>query len=458
MKRPEEAPSLGDILASADVRRLFSPGLLSTFPTVNGKYLHWSELKRRNPPGELDHELWWGAIKLARAQSRKELPLEDIDGAKFSFSTPDPVLEMLHKIDGQATGRIAASDQVTNPGTRDRYIVSSLIEEAIKSSQLEGASTSRKVASNMLRHGRKPRDQSEQMILNNYFAMRFVREAKDARLTPELVLRLHKVVSDQTLESPDAAGRLQTSKDKRVRVYDVVSGRTLHEPPPASRLPKRLEKLCAFANEEHTGASFIHPVIKAIILHFWVGFDHPFEDGNGRLARALFYWSVLRQKYRLFEFISISRNIKKAPAKYGNAYLYSETDENDLTYFIIQQLEVIIASIGDLEKYLVKKIGQVKQLEKKLKHVGKFNHRQLALLSHALRGNHDGYTFESHKRSHGIAYATARADLLGLVERELLFRGGEKSKAMRFYPVENLAGKIAGFLTKPVNNTAVIRR
>ncbi|MYB88698.1 MAG: Fic family protein [Proteobacteria bacterium] len=441
MKRPEAAPSLKDIMATInheELGKLFSPPLAQTLPTVHGKYLHWSELRHRDPPEGFDHKLWWATIKLARSQPRKVIPLQDAGGTNFSFGMPDMVLEMLYKIDGKATGQVAISDQITNPDTRNRYIVSSLILEAIRSSQLEGASTSRKVASNMLRSGRKPKDRNQRMILNNYLAMRHIRDIKGEDLIPERVLELHKMVTDQTLEDSAAAGKLQTNEDERVRVFDNKSGKILHVPPSVDQLPGRLKALCVFANEEHTGSNFIHPIIKAIILHFWIGFDHPFEDGNGRLARALFYWSMLRQNYWLFEFLSISGNIRKAPAKYGYAYLYSETDENDLTYFIIQQLQVIISSIADLEKHLHKKIQQVAVLEGKLKKIGKFNHRQLALLSHALRGYRDGYTIGSHQRSHGIAYATARADLLTLQTHDLLFRGSEKSKAMRFYPVENL--------------------
>ena len=445
MKRPENAPSLRDIIAGME-DAVYSKQLLSSLatilPTVNGKYLHWSELKHRKPPQGLDHRLWWGTIKLARSQPRKAVPLKDIEGVNFSFGMPDLVLEMLHKIDGQATGKLTTSDQITNQSTRNRYIVSSLIEEAIESSQLEGATTSRRVALNMLRAGRKPKDRHERMIFNNYHAMNRVRKVKDQALTPELVFHLHKVVTDQTLENTEATGRLQTNEDKRVQVYDMRSGKVLHTPPPADQLRDRLEKLCEFANEEHTDSNFIHPIIKAIILHFWIGFDHPFEDGNGRLARIVFYWSMLRQNYWLFEFISISKNIKKAPAKYGYAYLHSETDENDLTYFIIHQLKVIISSIADLEEYLNKKIQQTALLEKKLKNASRFNHRQLALLSHAIRGKSDGYTIKSHQTNHGIAYATARADLLDLEEHALLFRGNEKSKAIRFYPVEDVEKRI----------------
>ncbi len=448
MKRPEKAPSAIEVMEELNAdqfKLLMSSGGGAIMPTVKGKYLHWSELKHKNPPDGFDHKLWWAGIKIARAQSSKFIPLKDASGKDFAFGMPDIILEMLHVIDSKATGRITISEEVTNPDTRNRYVVNSLIEEAIKSSQLEGASTSRKVASNMIRSGRRPKDKHEQMILNNYIAMNFVRDIKEEELTPELVLCLHRMVTDKTLENPEAAGKLQTAGDIRVSVFSDNNGELLHTPPPADQLEKRLEKLCEFANQKNEGTNFIHPIIKAIILHFWIGFDHPFEDGNGRLARAIFYWAMLRQHYWLFEFISISRNIKKASVKYGYAYLYTEIDENDLTYFIINQLSVIISSIEDLEEYLHKKIEQINLLESKLKSTSKFNYRQLALLSHAIRGSgREGYTFESHKRSHNIAYATARADLLDLNAKGLLVKGEEKSKATIFYPVDDIDAKIEG--------------
>ena len=448
MKRPEDAPSLKEIMDKIKPEgwdKLFSPSGNLPCPTVKGAYVHWSKLKHKKPPKGLDHELWWGGIKIARSQLQKQIPLKDTAGNHFSFCMPDIVLEMLHKIDGQAMGRVAISEQVTNSATRNRYIVSSLIEEAIKSSQLEGASTSRKIASNMLRSGRKPKDMHEQMILNNYTAMDFVREIKEEELTPELILNLHRTVTNKTLENSDAAGNLQTSADSRVSVFDDKSGKQLHVPPPADQLESRLEELCNFANQEHTDSKFIHPIIKAIILHFWIGYDHPFEDGNGRLARALFYWSMLKQNYWLFEFISISRNIKKARRKYRYAYLYSETDENDLTYFIIHQLKVIKSSIRDLEEYLNQKVGQIALVEKYLKNSSVFNYRQRALLSHAIRCHDNGYTIKSHQISHNVAYATARADLLDLEAHGLLKKGSGKSKATRFYAADDLEKKMGAF-------------
>ncbi len=449
MKRPEKAPTISEIVSELSAEpgklgKLFSRDGESIEPTVKGEYLHWSKLKYKKPPARFDHRLWWGGIKLARSQSARTVPLKDSGGRHFSFTMPDTVLEKLHIIDGQATGRIAISENVVNPDTRNRYVVSSLIEEAIRSSQLEGVSTSRKTASNMLRAGRKPKDRHERMILNNYFAMQFAREVRDRELTPELVLSMHKQVTDQTLENPTAAGKLQTSDDARIGVYDIKSGKLLHDPPPAEQLETRLDELCEFANRENSGPQFIHPVVKAIILHFWIGFDHPFEDGNGRLARALFYWSMLKHGYWLVEFISISRSIRKAPAKYGYAYLHCETDDNDLTYFLIHQLEVIISAIDDLEKYITRKTEQIAALEKKLQGSGDFNHRQLALLGHAIRGNgNQEYTFRSHQTSHAVAYATARADLLDLEKKGLLIRGSQKNRATCYYPADDVETRIS---------------
>ena len=64
---------------------------------------------------------------------------------------------------------------------------------------------------------------------------------------------------------------------------------------------------------------FIHPVIKAIIIHFVISFLHPFVDGNGRTVRSFFYWYMLKKGYALTEFLSISRIIYANKVKYEKA-------------------------------------------------------------------------------------------------------------------------------------------
>jgi Fic family protein len=399
------------------------------------QYVHWDKLRHVRPPAGLSHEEWWFAIKMGRRGNCREIPLTDVSGQPFKFAMPDPVPERLHHIDQEAGGQIMTEGPpIATPEARERYIIHSLIEEAITSSQLEGAATTRVVAKEMIRTNRAPRDRNEQMILNNYAAMREIQRFKDRPLDRELILKLHRIVTHETLDDPSATGRLRRPDE----TIDVATpyNEVLHTPPPAEELPRRLELLCDFANGAET-KPFIHPVLRAIILHFWLAYDHPFVDGNGRSARALFYWSMLRQGYWLFEFLSISQIIRKAPAKYGRAFLYCETDDNDLTYFILYHLEVIQRALGELQTYVARKTEQMRQTEKLLRASERFNHRQLALLTHALRHADAQYTINSHRTSHGVVYQTARTDLFDLVDKGLLVKG-KAGRRMVFRPVEDL--------------------
>jgi Fic family protein len=417
MKIPVTPKSLSELLTqeSAHLSKILSA---SIGPTPIGKYLHWDNLRHRAPPEGLTNEQWWTGVRFARLGLERNLPLIDKKGKPFTFSMPPLVTEYLHDIDSRGSGRIAMPSEVSNPETKTRFLVRSLMEEAITSSQLEGASTTRKRAMEMFRLGKRPADKSEQMIFNNMRGMEFIRQNQDKQLTLELVLAIHTEMMQDTIEEKDL-GRLQTLDDERVNVISIDTQKVVHEPPSADQLPDRLQAMCDFANGVGE-TEFIHPVIRAIVLHLWLAYDHPFEDGNGRTARALFYWSMLNSGYWLFEFISISSILRQASGQYARAYLYTETDANDATYFIVHQLRTIKTALHKLERYLEKKTKEIRQTENLLQGVDWLNYRQLALLSHALRKPHADFTINSHKVSHRIAYATARADLLSLVKIGLL--------------------------------------
>ena len=181
-------------------------------------------------------------------------------------------------------------------------------------------------------------------------------------------------------------------------------------------------------------------VVRAIALHFWLAYDHPFSDGNGRTARALFYWAMLQQGYWLFEFISISSVINKARGQYERSFLLSESDDNDLTYFLLAQVKVILQAIGSLHAYLERKAGEVGALQQRLEGMEGLNHRQLALLRHALRHPGYRYTVLSHQNSHGVSHQTARGDLQSLSGRGLLMAGKDGRREIFRVP-EDLAAR-----------------
>lgn len=407
------------------------------------KYVHWDKLRHLQPPKGMSNDEWWLGIKFRRIAALRLLPLATPDGTPFTYGLPDVVFRHLHHIDQRCSGEVAMDEVVTSERQAgQRFLVNSLMEEAIRSSQLEGATTSRKVAKEMLRTGRRPRNRSERMIVNNYRALQFMREDMGDALSPDSVLELHRILTEGTLDDPAAAGRLQQPGEDRVAVYDRdEDDGPIHRPPPADELPQRMEKLCAFANEDEDDEQFVHPVIRAILLHFWLAYDHPFEDGNGRTARILFFWAMQKRGYWLIEYLPISPILRKAPAKYTRAFMETETDSGDTTYFLIHQLRTIERALDEHDGYLQRKITELRSLEQLLHDADGFNHRQLALLTDAVRHPHSTYSFSSHAASHRVTHETARSDLSSLADRGLLTQR-RKGRRYVFDPVPDLPERL----------------
>jgi Fic family protein len=406
-------------------------------------YLHWDKLRHLEPLDGLENRERWLRLKLGRVADMRRLPLTGTNGDEFSYGLPDQVLRHLHQIDQRLAGKVGMDAVLASERQADRrFLVNSQMEEAIRSSQLEGATTSRQVAQEMLRSGREPRDLGERMVANNYRALRFMREEIGARLTPEAVLELHRVVTEGTLADPAAAGRLQQPGEERVAVfYNDEDENPIHRPPAAERLPERLQLLCDFANESEEGGVFVPPVVRAILVHFWLGYDHPFVDGNGRTARILFFWMMRTRGYWLSEYLPISRLLRAAPAQYTRAFLETESDEGDTTYFLLHQLEVIQRAIDDFDRYVERKAAEQRDVKRLLHDVDGINGRQLVLLTHAIKHPDHTYTFEGHARSNRVTHETARADLGGLAERGLLIRQ-RRARTYVFEPAPDLPQRL----------------
>jgi Fic family protein len=445
----EPAPEYTELVAKLGGERLPEAIRVAMAARELDEYPHWDKLRRRKPPGGSSVEEWWLGVKALRAADRRPIPLQDANGAGFAYNLPDLVLRHLHRIDQRCGGEVAMDEVVTSERQAgQRFLVNSLMEEAIRSSQLEGAATSRKIAKEMLRTGRDPKDRSERMIFNNYRALQFMRDEMGDVLTPAAIMELHRIVTEGTLDDPSAAGRMQRPDETRVAVFDRDDGEPLHRPPPAEQLPERIELLCDFANQRTDQERFVHPVVRAILLHFWLAYDHPFEDGNGRTSRILFFWLLRREGYWLVEYLPISKFIRRAPAQYARAFLETETDGRDTTYFLIHQLKVIELAIDDLHVYLRRKISEVQEVEVLLRGAEGLNHRQLALLSDAIREPHAAYSLKSHSTSHRVTHETARVDLNDLVERGLLTRR-RRGRQFWFEPDRDLPRRLQGVTAEP---------
>jgi len=385
---------------------------------AKGRYLYWDQFKYRIDKGDNAKIAWW-ATKLARVLKMKFLEYKDKNNQVFSFCIPNILQAKLYKISNfSSTGIVPDKD------IRNRYLISSLVmEEAISSAQLEGASTTRRVAKEMLSTGRKPKNEDELMILNNYFLMQEVKYTKNEELTIGLILEYHKIATREDNTNGNVAGEFRKNNEIFIAdSYDVV----VHEPPCHKEIEERLINICEFANKEHSGEDgsiFIHPIVKAIILHFMIGYEHPFSDGNGRTARAIFYWYMLKNGFDFIEYVAISKFLKQAPTKYGKSFLYSETDENDLTYFIFYQVDIIIRAIDELLNYLEEKsreFEEVTELLSNSKIGNNLNFIQKDIVKKAIKNPGRIFTSKEIVSDYDKTANTARKYLNELVEYKIL--------------------------------------
>ena len=386
--------------------------LTAIIEKINDEYEYWDKVKYKNIPESCTsvQELWT-RVKASRITTTV-YTWEKYD---VTFGLTNRMQRMCHEFDMNFGGSWGNS-AVLSHENREQYLISSLMEEAIFSSQMEGAATTRKVAKDMLRKKMAPKDKSQQMIANNYQTIRFIVENKEKPLTPELVFHIHRLMTEKTLENPEDAGRLRRNDD--VVVEDGITHEVVHMPPSYEELPTFVEELCHYFNETDAKI-FVHPIIRGIIIHFMVAYMHPFVDGNGRTARALFYWYMLKQGYWLMEYMSVSRVIASSKKSYEKAYQYVESDGMDVGYFIIYNLKVLEKAFKQLQAYLKKK-QEEKTLANTFLQLGNINERQAQIIRMYIDNPNEVLTVKDVQTKFMVTATTAKSDIIGLMQRGML--------------------------------------
>lgn len=418
MRKIESPPFIG---ADKDFEELLDE-LIATkmFPVATeideSSYPYWEKWKYLAREWDLDPKRVWKVIKKKRSISRRTVNFDSGGRFNLQMNTPSIMQKQLHELDLSLGGSLDASD-IIPADEKQRYLVSSLMEEAIASSQLEGAATTRKLAKQMLASNRKPRNPGEQMIANNYVAMQWIVQNKHTPITESAILQLHRLITNDTLSHKEEEGAFRTTDD--VRVIDVQTGEILHTPPQSQDLGRLMQTFCGFMNDKQKEDFFLHPISKAIILHFLIGYIHPFADGNGRTARALFYWYLIRKGYWLIEYMSVSRIILASKAQYSRAYQHTEKDENDVTYFVLYNLRCIQRSLEELKMYIERKNQEKKSILVLLRHTD-YNDRQILLIEEILNEKKTMFTVTEVQHKFGVANQTARTDLEYLVVKGIL--------------------------------------
>ena len=400
-----------------DRRTLFSAmtkgidsNIMPIVDKINDDYEYWDKVKYKKLPEDITPQKLWTLVKASRL--RNMIPVWEKYRIKLCITSQ--MQRLCHEFD-MKFGSFWEVEGDTQSVEKKYYLSSSLMEEAIYSSKMEGASTTRIVAKDMLRKKKSPQNKSQQMIVNNYNTIQYIVEHKDEPLTEELLLTIHRLMTEKTMENSEEAGRFRTND--KVVVADMVEGDIIYTPPSFQEIPEFVESLCDFFN--NNSRTFIHPIIRGIIVHFMLAFMHPFVDGNGRTARALFYWYMLKEGYKLTEYMSISRVIANSKSNYEKAFRYVENDGNDIGYFVAYNLRALEISFQQLRDYIQRKQRE-KRAASSFMMAGNINQRQALILQRLKQEPDTIFTVKDVQEQFSISSMTARKDLSDLVKQHYL--------------------------------------
>jgi hypothetical protein len=351
-------------------------------------YLHWEEINQiPSPVQSVNHKQWWQLLKAKRRARLQSLPFAT---AQFPFYwvLDDGLLKKLTLIDRGFANQFRIEDP--------RFLYG-FASEAIASSQLSGIQISTEVAEDFLYSGRPAENENETIILNHLKALEFLGEHRNNNLSEEMLLKIYSEINT-------------------------------HHPPLSHFVLQRdeiIKSMIDFANRDETALpGFMHPLLKAMTLHFMMIHYRPFESGNERIGRILFYWTLLKSDYGLMEYVSISSVILKNIEACHRSFLYVESDEGDITYFFNQQLKIILEALENLMQTFKQQDHAQQQLLTQ-PNCEKLNPRQCAILEEMRRYPERKYRLATYKSRFKITYETSRTDLMKLAKLNLAYQWKE---------------------------------
>ena len=374
------------------------------------KYLPRKDIIHRLPVS-LPISKVWPELQKARRDKSESLPLLSIDGKPFWWVLTESISSQADEVISLARREIVFDRPEYEEAFRE-----AVLDEAVYSSVIEGAFTTKKEAREFIHEGRSPKNKSEQMVKSNYEALTYVLEHIDESITEQTIFDIYALATKDTFEAD-----VPTNAYRNESVFVQSSrGEIFHIAPQAEKVPGMMASLLDFITD-----SELPPLIKACIAHFYFVYVHPFIDGNGRTARALSFMMLLQAGYDFFRYFSISGVIAEERAKYYKAIKDVEDDDFDMTYFIDYYTGMLARAVKAMEERLVDKVVLEQTLDK-LKAAG-MNKRIIEGAKWILTSPNQSITIKAWQKKFGVVLETARQDLFkledaGIVHRKLVKR------------------------------------
>jgi Fic family protein len=293
-------------------------------------------------------------------------------------------------------------------------------KEAYYSSHIEGAVTSLEEA---LLYLNKPSrkdygDESLQMIINNRDALGYIRLQSSKPFSSEMICELHKILVRNTHKNrPITVGAYRKGP-----IYVVNGqGQVVYEGPAASAVEAMMHSYVEWLNS----TAEMHPLLKAALAHLYFVHVHPFDDGNGRSARALSNLYLMKQDYQFINFLSPSDYFDHHRSEYYRAIQNAEAHGSDATFFILYYLKALAEQLRNVQVEIQKeeKVQDIRDLLSS-KVQAKLDKKQVKALQWMLE-NPEAMTTRKYCKLSGCSDETARKDFNRLLETGLIEKVGD---------------------------------
>jgi fido (protein-threonine AMPylation protein) len=383
MLMPHSPPETGN-----DTSSRFWQELEAKLAPLEDSYLHWHDLQQKTMPVQgINHKQWWQLLKAKRRARLQRLPFT-IDRQSFYWVLDDHLLKAVTSIEQQLS--LHLPEQFADYLPADNFI-----EEAVASCEL--ADVNLDAAYDLLRTGRPAEAANENLCEALYASLSCL---PTVALKPEQLAALNAKLTD-----------LPAANWRQGNYSLQYNAETLFAAPAVEYIQSATTQLCEFANMPLASFNgYMPPLLKAIILHYLCAYIHPFVDGNGRTARALFYWQLLQAGYSLMQVVSLSEILLQQKEDYYRAFLYTQTDSNDLTYFMMQQLSALQTAITVATQRLQEKTNHIIQLSDVL------TQRQRHVLVEMQQQPDSLFRLARYQQRMQITYETSRTDLMKLAK------------------------------------------
>jgi Fic family protein len=415
---------------------------------MSAHYVSWDTFAQVHAPDGVNPAAAWTVLKSMSRALGLEIPIPDHGGTSYWYTRTHELSDAAAKI--HCLCRTDSSLHASLMETHNRRVlVESRLRETVAAAMLDGLVVDSESARASLHLDRKPRTPADRLLRNTLTTMDQLDHLVDTPFSQSLFETLREMLLSGV--NVDELERTQSRMGVVTREYSDDEVR--------QHARDQLRYICDYYNHT-TGATHDHVVMRALLLPDVLHLYRPLADLNSEVGRLAFRLYTLKIGLPVLGWLPLS----SAKLTWEDGKLESplitmtreqylrarKHDGPDITSYTTISVQLALVALQDLREKLYRLEQRDKELRALLQTDVELNHRQRSILGRALRNPQAEFRISHHKATHNIVYATARSDLLGLVEKGYLdvnMRGRE----MVFRPQVGLQARLSEHIGSNIN-------